>query len=146
MRRLFTAAALLLIAPLAMAQAYKWTDANGTVHYSDNPPPAGTKFKRMNTASGTPTATDQPTPQPAQPAASTAKAPDAKPADNKPMADTPENRKQLCATLNENLTMLRSKQPLVQQQDGQQKLLDDAQRINQIALAEEQQKQYCSGK
>ncbi len=142
MRRLLTAAALLLLAPPIMAQAYKWTDANGTVHYSDNPPPAGTKFKRMNTASGTPTSGTPATPPPAT---STARA-DARPADAKPMSDTPENRQKLCANLRENLAMLRGKQPLLLQENGQQKTVDDAQRINQIALAEEQEKQYCSGK
>ena len=32
MRRPLLAVALLLVAPLAIGQAYKWTDAHGTVH------------------------------------------------------------------------------------------------------------------
>jgi len=50
MRRLLIATALLLVAPLVAAQAYKWTDANGTVHYSDAPPPQGTKYNKVTTS------------------------------------------------------------------------------------------------
>ena len=42
-------ALLLLSLPLtAAAQIYKWTDANGQVHYSQNPPPKGT-YKDVST-------------------------------------------------------------------------------------------------
>ncbi|CAN0373089.1 unnamed protein product, partial [Phaeothamnion confervicola] len=34
---------LWLAAPAVAAQTYKWTDANGEVHYSDQPPPANVK-------------------------------------------------------------------------------------------------------
>jgi len=36
---------LLLASPLAMAQVYKWTDANGQVHYGDQAPPNATQIK-----------------------------------------------------------------------------------------------------
>ncbi|MDE2316814.1 MAG: DUF4124 domain-containing protein, partial [Xanthomonadaceae bacterium] len=40
MSRMPIVLALLLIAPLAAAQQiYKWTDATGTVHYSQSAPP-----------------------------------------------------------------------------------------------------------
>jgi uncharacterized protein DUF4124 len=32
-------AVLISIAPLAQAETYKWVDADGTIHYSDRPPP-----------------------------------------------------------------------------------------------------------
>ncbi len=44
MHRSLIAVALLLLAPLATAQVYKWTDASGTVHYSEAPPAQGTKY------------------------------------------------------------------------------------------------------
>src|ERR1700743_1421670 len=44
MRRPSIALALLLVAPLATAQVYKWTDAQGTTHFSQSPPPVGTKY------------------------------------------------------------------------------------------------------
>lgn len=138
MRRPLTAVALLLLAPLAMAQAYKWTDASGTVHYADSPPPKGTQFKRVTTSG-----TVQPvaTPSEMRDSESEAAAPPAAPA--KPVADTPENRTKLCTTLKSNLELLRSKQPAVTQDGGQQKLLDDTQRKQQQATAEGQYKQFC---
>jgi glutaredoxin len=41
MTRLFIAAVALLCAATAAAQAYRWVDKNGQVHYSQTPPPAG---------------------------------------------------------------------------------------------------------
>ena len=49
MHRSLIAVALLLLAPLATAQVYKWTDASGTVHYSQEAPPQGTKYKQVKT-------------------------------------------------------------------------------------------------
>ncbi len=140
MRRPLLAAALLLLAPLAMAQAYKWTDANGTVHYSDTPPPKGTQVKRITT-----TGTVQPLAQPAHAASGesqgNAEAAPAAPA--QPVADTPENRKKLCGTLKSNLDILRDKKPVVVQEGNQSRVLDDAQRKQQQTTAESQYKQYC---
>ncbi|SFS06724.1 protein of unknown function [Dyella sp. OK004] len=135
MRRPLTAVALLLLAPLAMAQAYKWTDASGTVHYADSPPPKGTQFKRVTTT-GTVESPVTPSEKPASEHASLEPPP-------KPVADTPENRTKLCTTLRSNLDLLRSKQPVVTQDGGQQKLLDDTQRKQQQATAEGQYKQFC---
>ncbi len=42
-RGAFLGLALLLCAGSARAQMYKWTDANGKTHFSDQPPPAGAK-------------------------------------------------------------------------------------------------------
>ena len=32
---------------LASAEIYKWTDATGKLHYSQNPPPGTTKFEKV---------------------------------------------------------------------------------------------------
>lgn len=37
--------ALVLVSPLATAQVYKWTDANGQVHYGDTAPSNATQIK-----------------------------------------------------------------------------------------------------
>jgi len=44
------ALALLLVASTGSAQVYKWLDADGVTHYSNQPPPAGAKEvgDRMN--------------------------------------------------------------------------------------------------
>jgi len=57
--------ALWLVSAPAMAQTYKWTDADGKIHYSDQPPPANVK--------------EQVTVKPRKPSAS---APNAAPAGN----------------------------------------------------------------
>ncbi|HEX8777760.1 MAG TPA: DUF4124 domain-containing protein [Rhodanobacter sp.] len=138
MRRLALAATLLLVAPLAVAQQiYKWTDARGTVHYSQSAPPEGTRFQQVKLAGGVES--------PAQPAAETTPPPADSPAAT-PVADTPSNRTTLCATLKSNLSTLQGSGPVVMQQGGKPALLDDAQRKQQIDTANAQYQQYCAGK
>lgn len=136
MHRLLIVLALLLLAPLATAQVFKWTDAGGTVHYSETPPAQGMKFTRVTT-----TGTVEP---PAPPASSP-------PADHqetqtgpaKPVADTPENRGKLCASLKTNLAALQGGGPVVMQQDGKSVTLDADQRKQQTASTQAQYDQYC---
>jgi hypothetical protein len=145
MRRLFIATALLLAAPLVAAQAYKWKDANGTVHYSDAPPPQGTKYNKVTT-SGTvePLATTEDGQSKVKSSASSSSAP--KPAESSlPVEDTPENRAKLCDSLQHNLDTLKGSGPVVMKQNGQDKVIDADQRQQQTAAAEAQYKQYCSG-
>ncbi len=140
MRRPLLAAALLLLASQVFAQAYKWTDSAGTVHYSETPPPGGTKYQRMTTT-GSAEPLAQPAPAEEAPAAATTPA-----APAQPLADTPANREKFCASLKGNLDMLKGSGPLVMQQNGQQKVVDEAQRKNQMANAQAQYQQYCGGK
>ncbi|WP_243050652.1 DUF4124 domain-containing protein [Dyella sp. RRB7] len=141
MRRLLTATALLLVAPLAAAQAYKWTDANGTVHYSDAPPAQGTKYSKVTT-----TGTVEPLAAPAPESNSAASDASAKPAQgNKPVANTPQNRAEFCSAVKSNIDTLKSDGPVVMEQDGQQKVIDADQRKQQQAAAETQYQQFCAG-
>lgn len=138
MRRLPLALVLLLLAPAVAAQVYKWTDAQGTVHYSEMPPPQGTAFKRITTTG----VVEAPPPAPKPVGAE----PDDKPQPEQPtsVADTPENRAKLCSSLKANLDTLRSKGPVVMEQQGKPVALDDEQRKQQIATAEKQYVQFCS--
>ena len=141
MHRLPLVVVLLLLAPLAFAQVYKWTDASGTVHYSEMPPAAGTNYKQIKT-NGSSEAIATPTPTadaPEKRSESTASSP------GKPVADTPENRAKLCASLKTNLAALQGSTPVVTQQDGKDVLLDDSQRKVQTATAQAQLEQYCQG-
>jgi len=136
MHRSHIALALLLIAPLVSAQVYKWKDASGTVHYSETPPPAeGTKYKQVKPAIDTPAA-------PA--AAATAAAPPAAAPAQTTMADTPDNRAKLCASLKTNLAALQGSAPVVMNQDGKQTALDAAQRKQQADASQAQYQQYCT--
>jgi hypothetical protein len=138
MRRLPFALVLLLLAPAVAAQVYKWTDAHGTVHYSETPPPQGTSFKRITT-----TGAEQPGPAAsAAGAAPAAAAPAATGSATVP--NTPENRAKFCSSLKANLALLKGDEGVVLEQGGQSVPLDDIQRRQQIALAEKQYQQYCS--
>jgi Domain of unknown function (DUF4124) len=65
MKRISLAIALSLCLALpAMAQMYKWVDANGEMHYSDRPPPSNVKTETLQ----------MPSEPAAMPAASTVKA------------------------------------------------------------------------
>jgi hypothetical protein len=136
MHRSLIAVALLLLAPLAAAQVYKWTDASGTVHYSEAPPAQGTKYEKVTT-----TGTVEPLAAPAPSETPESKGAAAEPA--KPVADTPENRGKMCDTLKANLTALQGGGPVVMQQDGKTVALDDAQRKQQTAAAQAQYDQFC---
>lgn len=142
MQRLPLAVVLLLLAPLAFAQVYKWTDAAGTVHYSESPPAAGAKYQQIKTnGSVEPLAAlsskdskdsnpDIPHPATTPPAQ---------------LADTPENRAKMCDVLKANLATLQASTPVVMQQDGKNVALDDDQRKAQIGSATQQYQQYCQG-
>ncbi|WP_049621713.1 DUF4124 domain-containing protein [Frateuria defendens] len=139
MRRPLLAVVLLLVAPLAAAQVYKWTDASGTVHYSETPPPQGTRYKQI-----TPSGSAEPLAAPTAPAPAESAAKPAEPAASSlPVADTPENRTKLCASLKTNLAALNGSGPVVVQNGGKQHLLDDAERQQQLATANNQYQQYC---
>lgn len=144
MHRLPIAVALLLLAPLATAQVYKWTDASGTVHYSQAPPTQGTKYSQVTT-----TGTVQPLAKPPTPAVETRESADGGSNEAngaQKVADTPENRKTLCASLQSNLAALQGSGPVVLQKDGKATALDAAQRKQQISTAQAQYNQYCQDK
>lgn len=139
MQRSLIAVALMLLTPLAVAQVYKWTDSQGTVHYSQTAPASGVDFKRIKTVEST--AAPAQDPQAQTPAATTEAQP--APAASQPIADTPANRKTLCDSLQNNLKMLKGTGPVVMQQAGKSTALDDTQRKQQIAADEAQYQQYC---
>lgn len=143
MSRSLIVVALLLLAPLAVAQQiYKWTDAKGTVHYSQSAPPEGTRFQQVKLTGGVESPANTPAAQPSAEAAST---PTNTPAPA-PVADTPDNRAKLCATLKSNLATLQGSGPVVMQENGKPAVLNDAQRKQQVESANAQYQQYCAGK
>lgn len=140
MSRLPIVMALLLAAPLTSAQQiYKWTDAQGTVHYSQSAPAQGTRYQQVKLAGGVEAAAEpaaKPADEGAPPAASQAPA---------PVADTPANRATLCATLKSNLATLKGSGPVVVQRGGKPSLLNDIQRKQQLTDANAQYLKYCAG-
>lgn len=140
MRRLLIAVTLLLLAPLAIAQVYKWTDASGTVHYSQAPPASGTNYKQIKTNGSVEPLAAPVAKNPAESNSEAAAMP------GKPIADTPENRGKLCESLKSNLAALQGSGPVVMQQEGKPTALDDGQRKQQIDTTQAQYQQYCQAK
>lgn len=144
MQRLPLAIVLLMLSPLSFAQIYSWTDAGGTVHYSESPPEAGVHYKQISltgTTKGSPAASAAATSQPEAGATANTLAAPAVP--SAPMADTPENRAKFCATLVTNLDQLRGSTPLVVKRDGVDVVLAANQRQTQLDATERQYQQYC---
>jgi len=153
MRRLSIALVLLMVTPLACAQVYKWTDAHGTTHFSETPPPTGTKYSQVNvstdtsapaaaaSASGGSSSTNSSSG--ASQNGSTAQSGDS--SQSTTMADTPDNRNKLCGSLTANIRALQGSAPVVMNgADGQQQLLNADQRKQQLDAAQGQFNQFCS--
>lgn len=141
MHRSLIALALLLLAPLATAQVYTWTDAVGTVHYAQAPPPEGTKYKEVKiTGSVQPLAAPAPV---ATADSSNGGSSEGGAESPKPVTDTPENRSKLCTSLKSNLAALNGSAPVVMQVNGKTTALDDSQRKQQATTAQTQYQQYC---
>lgn len=143
MQRLSLVMVLLLQAPLAFAQIYTWTDAGGTVHFSEAPPAPGVHYKQVTVNGGVMPVADMPhapadakTVDDGDPASTPA-------APAQPMTDTPANRAKLCATLTTNLATLRGSRPVVMKQGDKDVALADSQRKAQLDSAEAQYQQYC---
>jgi len=123
----------------ASGQVYKWTDAQGVVHYSDAPPPT----TQSNVQTVRVTGGDRPhdvgaatpsEPTPTQPA----------PGQNQVAQNTPADHSKDCATARSNLELLQSKfQVNVTDSNGKAVPLDDKARQVQIADMNAQISLYC---
>lgn len=121
--------ALLATASAHAAQMYSWTDANGTKHFSDRPPPESVAAKKLDL--------------PARDATAVAEAQDGDQDDAAATDTDPEaQRMAACGQARQNLTALRSDVPVRLTEDGDD-FLDDDQRQQQIEVAEKQVALYC---
>ncbi len=128
---------LLLSAAAASGAAdkvYKWKDADGTVHFTDAPPPKGTEFvdvpvtKSGTTGNGTEKAAkdgDRPASEESKPAAPNA-ADDAR-----------------CQQAKSRLTLLESKAELTTMQDGKPTPVSADMRAAETNVARAQVQSYC---
>ncbi len=139
---IFLALAATSAAFAANGQVYKWTDAQGVVHYSDAPPPttqSNVQTMRVaggvSTPSGT-TATDPNAAAQQQPDQATQVAQNAAP----PVSDHTHD----CANARSNLELLQSKfQVSVTDSTGKAVPLDDKARQAQVADMNAQIAAYC---
>ncbi len=108
-------------APAVAGEVYQWKDAQGVTHYSESPPPKGAYKQRVINSGGQ-----------AQAATIVATAP------------TEDSQ---CTTARKNLALLQGKSRLQQDTDGDgkaDKTLSDAERTNQMELAQATLKAYCA--
>lgn len=133
-RTIVTALALLVVAaPLAAGEVYTWKDARGVTHYSQTPPPPGTRFEVRSVAGRAAPAT----PAPAAPAATPA------PATANAAANTDGDPTQ-CAIARANVDALQSEDPVQQVgADGTPRPLDATARADQLALSQAAVRAYC---
>jgi len=130
-------ATLLLFVPvLASAQVYKWTDASGTTHFSQTPPPKGVKYESINT----PAMADQPV---------AASAPRKDQGDTGAKANGGNNARavqleRFCAQLKSNIALLSSNQSLQRMgSDGKTTPMDDKVRAQQLQQQQQRYNAYC---
>jgi len=142
MQRLPLALVLLLLAPMAFAQIYTWTDAGGTVHFSEAPPATGIHYKQIM-VNGSTRSVASAAQAPAKTDAANDPASTTPPTAAQKLPDTPENRSKLCTSLTTNLATLRGASPVVMEQDGKDVALAASQRKAQLDSAEAQYQQYC---
>lgn len=128
----------------AMAQVYKWTDANGVVHYSEAPPPQSTpKVEKIHLRGD----------DPAHAAASADAGSGDKPKDatrpnassqNAAVPDTPDNRAKECKIARNNLALLQSSAPVdVVGADGKTQPMEDSSRQARIEGVKDRIALFC---
>ncbi len=135
MRRIPSALAALAIAAFLAGQAqaasevYKWTDANGVVHYTDFPP-SGNVYEKLNMGgAGARTATALPEPE----------APVEAP---KPVVTTTQSN---CQVARKNVETFANSASIRMDRDGdgEAEELDDVQRAAELSRNQELAKLYC---
>ena len=148
----------------AVAETYKWTDAEGKVHYSDQPPPSNVKnpttvTPRKKTSRSAPpqegeTQSGDAKPAPAA-AAKTAQELDAefrqrqveaaeKEAEQKRAAQEAESKKRNCDQAKANVARLKAGGRVARTNDkGETEYLDDAQIAQELARASEVADSWC---
>lgn len=123
--------ALLATASAHATQMYSWTDANGTRHFSDRPPPESVAAKKIELPRRDTATAAEPQQGEEDDPAVTASDPDAQ-------------RQAACKQARQNLATLRSNVPVRMEEDeDEDNYLDDAQRQQQIERAETQVSLYC---
>jgi len=138
---------LLLIALLGVplvvcAQVYKWKDAHGTVHFADTPPPHGVAYTIVKTHLSAGNGSDVPTFSPKSENAENAGDTDS--ASQKPLPNTPANRKQVCAKLEANIKLLNGVSPVITKDaSGKSHVMSMEDRSKELATEQKQHQQFC---
>jgi hypothetical protein len=119
------------------SQVYKWTDANGVLHFSDAPPPSDTKnVQSLHLVGGTTATTEGTGSDAGNPAT---------PATPGAVADAANARAKDCEQAHRNLKMLQSDLPVSEvDANGKIKPIDDKERDARIAGVMDRIAETCS--
>jgi hypothetical protein len=137
-------AAWLAVAPLALAEAYRWVDAEGGVHYSAQPPP-GHDATRMQLHAG-PARADAPA-KPADVPAAAAPTAAADATGNDPEAERARAAQVLeqCANARDAIERLRTRPAArYEREDGSYQRYSDAERERMLGEQEEFLRENCN--
>jgi len=137
----------LISAPSVEAQIYKWTDADGNVHYTQTPPPGGMPAETLNPSTGIPSATGK---KPSLAEELSDKQPD-KEAVNKeveqqqaqPTAAEIAERKRKCENVRARLVSLQRPRVSTVDESGNRVRLSEEQRQTQIKETKRLLKENC---
>jgi hypothetical protein len=123
---------------------YKWTDAEGNVHFTQEPPPPDAKVEDTFNVRQTPSEAAPSTDTPASETAPAEK--EKKPADDDVTGKTPDElNQQNCQRAQDYLKSLQVEGDVAMQgPDGKLQKLDKAQREKEIEHGQNLVKQYCT--
>ncbi|GEM_PF-409573 len=138
-----TTALVMAVANAHAGDYYKWTDAHGTVHFSQTPPPAGQKSKLVHVENGASTPPPPGLDYQPQTAAQKAKAISAQSALERADVKAVDAN---CATARRNITQLALDKPLALSNASDVQTLTPDQRTQALADAQTQAAKYCSRK
>jgi Domain of unknown function (DUF4124) len=142
-RRWMLIALLGIMAAAQAADAYRWVDASGVVHYSDAPPPQEAKAELVHLhGTGSTTAASIPTADDSAIAEDSGDAPAKKPPGT--LASSVQNAEKRCADARANLEVLQRSGPVgLSTGTGKPQPLDDHARQQQISNAQTIIATYC---
>jgi hypothetical protein len=126
-------------------QVYKWTDANGVVHFTDSPPPKDTPNVQSVRMVGGTTATAPATPEPAEDKTPQGPTPsNAIPGTTAPATNADPEDAARCMTARANLELLQGDASVgIPGADGKTEPLDDKSRAAQLANAKLAVARFC---
>ena len=135
-------AAPLLVSEALAQQMYKWKDAKGVTHFSENPPPDGAAAEKIEVkpVGGERPAVPPPTPRPQ-------KEPEAKPtkaaADEAARKNDEEQRAQKCRTYKRELEVLTAGRIFSTNDKGERVAMEETERFQRIDEAKRIIRESC---
>ena len=134
-----------LLQPALAGEVYRWVDAEGGVHYTATPPPAGQQAERMRvktSRAGSSAPDTKAAGSPAKESAAAAPAPEQRAQDDR---EKEAERQAQCANARSIVERLETRPAaLFRRDDGSYQRYSDAEREQMIGDAQDFQRQHCN--